>query len=335
MPAVGASREHGDLLRISGGPEILIAQRSGGDVERRGVDADAGRRGDRLTVHVGHRRLDPGVRGASFDRGERETQRQTASGIQRVYATRCRPHLRPCGVPFPLLPPPAVLAEVVAVQSRDIEAIRGARFDIQCPVDDGAGHRSAEEVPRLDVAVERVAVEARRAVGGDRDEKLRWPIFRHAVARARDILPGAAFDLQRDIVRTERQVVAEFQRLRRGTERGEAHDRVAHNAAFPILEHPAHRIAGGRDAQRAQCAVADDCLHVDRFAGTIDAALGEHGGRHRKPVRAPRRADIEAPRREITGPRIDRHDRPIERQAGGDIARKPALHVTAVFTGVA
>ena len=72
VAAVGASGEYSDLLGSASRPEILIAERPGGDVERRRVDEDGSGRRDRLTVHIGHGRLEAGVGGTTFGRAERQ-----------------------------------------------------------------------------------------------------------------------------------------------------------------------------------------------------------------------------------------------------------------------
>src|SRR5216683_3154942 len=94
---------------------------------------------------------------------------------------------------------------------------------------------------------------------------------------------------------------------------------------LPSRSWKTQRIGRGWYAQRAKRAVADDRLDVDRLAGAVNAALGEHRGGDGQAVHTPRRADIEPPGREVTGPRVDRDNGPIERQASGDISREPAL----------
>ena len=61
-----------------------------------------------------------------------------------------------------------------------------------------------------------------------------------------------------------------------------------------------------RHAQSAECAVAKDRLGVHALAGPIDAALGEHRAGEREALVAPRAVDVEAPRREVRVPAVDR-----------------------------
>ena len=219
MAPVGARRQHGDLLRLAGGPEVFVAEWAGGDVERSGVHDHAGGARDHLPVDVGDGGLQPHVRRLPLHRADREPQCQAAGWVQRVHTARCRARLIAARGAFPILPPPAGLAEVIAIEPWDVQSPGRGGCDVQSPIHDGARHRRAEQVACLDVALDGIAAEPRRGISRHGDEELRRAVFRHAVGGVGDVLPGPTLCLQRDGIRANRQVVAQLQCLCRGAER--------------------------------------------------------------------------------------------------------------------
>ena len=196
MPPVRPHREHRDLLWCARGPEVGTAEWLGCDIEGRGVHEDGSRSGDCLAVHVGDGGLQARVGRPSLDGAERDTQGESTGGVKRIHAARGGADLRSIRRAFPVLPPPAGLAEVIAVQSGDIETVGRSRSEVHRPVHCRPSHGRAKEVTRLDCTLQRIPGEAWHGVGCDRDEKLGWPILRDAVARARDVLPRPALHLE-------------------------------------------------------------------------------------------------------------------------------------------
>ena len=153
-----------------------------------------------------------------------------------------------------------------------------------------------------------VARQAWPRVGRDGDEEFRRAVLGDAVGRRRRVAPAAvALALHADGISAERQVGLQRERLVGRAERRYGDGRVLEDAVLAIAEHPAQRVAARGRTQRPQRAVAHDRFRVDRLAGTVDTAFGEHRGGFGAALVAPRRLDVELPGREVGVPAVHGH----------------------------
>ena len=284
------------------------------------MDQDAGLRADRLPVDVGDRGLEHRPRRPALHRRpHRETDGGPSLSIEGVGA------LRQGGDParFLLLPPPAAIAEVVALGAGDLHRAEAERSLPGRPGEHRARHGGAEEVAGLHGGRGGIARKAGCGIGGGRHQELRRPVLRHPVVGGGEVLPlASALELQPHRVAAERRARRDGDALGGGAERRRRDGDLAQRAPFAVLEDPVQAVGACRHGERAEVAVPHDGLGVDRLARAVDAPLGEDRRRERVAVGAVGGADVEAPRRKVgvvAGDAgeglvvaITRHDVPLE-----------------------
>ena len=333
---VRAHRDDRYFLGAPGGPEVVLTERFGGQVECGRVYGNGGCTGYALPIDVGHGRLQRRAGRESFRRrGDGDAHREVAASVERIRAGRNNGHVRLRHALFPVLfPPPPGLADVVAVGAGDVKRPGADRLLPRHPAGGRAGHRRPKQIAGLDRGPERVAREARRRVGCDIHEELGGPVLGHAIARAVKVDPAPLTpEADRDFIVPERKARRQRESLV-GRPEGRQSDRgVAHGSVFPVREHPAQRVARRGRPERAERAVAHHGFGVNGFAGAVNAALGEHRARGGEALVAPSARDVEAPRGEVRVVSAHRNEGPVSPERGADIAVEPGVVATLVRGG--
>ena len=328
---VRAHRDDRYFLGAPGGPEVVLTERFGGQVECGRVYGNGGCTGYALPIDVGHGRLQSRAGRESFRRrGDGDAQREVAASVERIRAGRNHGHVRLRHALFPVLfPPPPGFADVVAVGAGDVKRPGADRLLPRHPAHGRAGHRRPKQIASLDRGPERVAREPRRRVGSDVHQELGRSVLGHAITRAVEVDPAPlAPEADRDLIVPERKARRQREGLL-GRPEGRQSDRgVAQRSVFPVGEHPAQRVARRGRSERAERAVAHHGFGVNGFAGAVNAALGEHRARGGEALVAPSARDVEAPRGEVRVVSAHRNEGTVGPERGADIAVEPTVVAT-------